>query len=337
MSSHSSIVPIDWRAIVAEGLRRRRAEGLTQKEHAALASVSIPTMIAFERSERTLSLGKAFDILRVVGLVVETPEEGAQEIFVREAFVRWRELTAKLPNDSPARFPNGWYRFDYELKGELREPSPRELLAALERVELTNTGWPLFVTLETKELSAYENDGDIECWVRPIPNRTERSLDDAAHCDFWRVSPAGRALIMRGFQEDTQETFKPQTLLDTTLPIWRMAEGLLHSARLARELQVNETTEIVVHFRALYTGLSGRVLRAWANPLSDPFLTGTGARTDEVLIETTVVARDIEINLAAAVLPLVAALYDRFGVVGLTSERIASEVDRFLQGSAARR
>ncbi len=98
------IGPLDWQGTVDEALRRRKAEKLTQREHAALASVSIPTIAAFDRGERTLSLAKAFDILRVVGLIEEGPGAGAQEIFVRDAFARWRSLTAKLPVDSPGAF-----------------------------------------------------------------------------------------------------------------------------------------------------------------------------------------------------------------------------------------
>ena len=122
MPAHTGrIEALDWRALVDEALRRRKAEKMTQRQHAALAGVSIPTIVAFDRGERTLSLAKAFDILRVVGLVVERGEEGAQEAFVQAALARWRELTAKLPAESPARFPHGWYRFDYALKGELKD------------------------------------------------------------------------------------------------------------------------------------------------------------------------------------------------------------------------
>src|SRR5580698_4439013 len=98
--------PLNWSALVAEAIRRRKDEKLTQREHAALASVSIPTMIAFDRRERSLSLGKAMDILRVVGLLEETSGEESQESFVQEAFQRWRELVAPLAKDSPGRFPN---------------------------------------------------------------------------------------------------------------------------------------------------------------------------------------------------------------------------------------
>jgi hypothetical protein len=45
-----------------------------------------------------------------------------------------------------------------------------------------------------------------------------------------------------------------------------------------------------VRFRALYTGLSDRMLRAWANPLSDLVFEGGGARSDEAMPETTTVS-----------------------------------------------
>ena len=73
------ITPLNWTALVAEAIRRRKAEKLTQREHAALASVSIPTIVAFDRGEKTLTLAKAFDILRVVGLVEEPAGQGAQD------------------------------------------------------------------------------------------------------------------------------------------------------------------------------------------------------------------------------------------------------------------
>ena len=39
-----SLAPLNWDALVAEALRRRKAERLTQREHAALANVSVPTI-----------------------------------------------------------------------------------------------------------------------------------------------------------------------------------------------------------------------------------------------------------------------------------------------------
>ena len=99
------IAPLKWRELVNEALRRRKAEKLTQREHAALASVSIPTIVSFDRGEVTLTLAKAFDILRVVGLVEEPGKEGVQGAFVQEAFARWRDLTKNLPREFTRAFP----------------------------------------------------------------------------------------------------------------------------------------------------------------------------------------------------------------------------------------
>jgi len=52
------VVPFNWSGLVAEAIRRRKAEKFTQREHAALASVSVPTIVAFDRGETTLTLAK---------------------------------------------------------------------------------------------------------------------------------------------------------------------------------------------------------------------------------------------------------------------------------------
>jgi len=175
------IGPLNWPALVAEAIRRRKAEKLTQREHAALASVSVPTMIAFERGERTLSLAKAIDILRVVGLVEKVSEEGSQEIFVQEAFARWRELTASLPKNSPGRFPHGWYRIDYALEGDLKEIELHKLPDILRQAVVRHTGWPMLWMPRRPELEAHEIDGVIECWLAPgDKSGSDRPFYDAA-------------------------------------------------------------------------------------------------------------------------------------------------------------
>jgi transcriptional regulator with XRE-family HTH domain len=321
------IAPLDWRALVAEAIRRRKAEKLTQREHAALASVSVPTIVSFDRGEETLTLTKAFDILRVVGLVAEASKEGTQGAFVQEAFTRWRELTSKLPQNSPGRFPDGWYRIDYALEGDLKSVELHKLPELLEQAVVHHTGWPLFLFPGRPELNPREVDGVIECWLKPADAGIDRPFGDAAHCDFWRVAPTGRAFIIRGYQEDAQDTFPPRTVFDTTLPTWRLGEALLHAERLASLLAV-DPPKIKVHLRALYTGLSGRVLRAWSNPLADLMIEGGAARSDEAVLETTVLVADIATKLGETLHPLIASLFERFGVTGLSLDRVNAELER---------
>jgi len=321
------MTPLNWKALVAEALRRRKAERLTQREHAALASVSVPTIVSFDRGEESLSLAKAFDILRVVGLIEEPSKEGAQGVFVQDAFMRWRELTSKLPEDSPGRFINGWYRVDYALEGDLKDVEPHRLRELLKEAVVPHTGWPLFLFPGRPELEPREVDGVIECWLKPSSAAVNRPLGDPAHCDFWRVAPTGRAFIIRGYQEDGQDTFPPRTVFDTTLPIWRMGEALLHARNLAR-LLADDPDQTKVRFRTLYTGLTGRVLRAWGNPMSDLMIEGGAARSDEAMLETTASVNDVDANLAGVLHPLMSSLFERFGVTGLSAHRVDAELDR---------
>nr|WP_234841388.1 hypothetical protein [Sinorhizobium meliloti] len=87
--------------------------------------------------------------------------------------------------------------------------------------------------------------------------------------------------LIRGYQEDGAETFPAGTILDTTLPLWRMSEVLLHAEKLASLLRKDADTAVTVHFRAMFTGLRGRVLRSWANPLSDLLVEGHAPRRSD--------------------------------------------------------
>lgn len=336
MPQNPGLEPLNWQALVTEAIRRRKAEKLTQREHAALASVSIPTITAFDRGERTLSLAKAFDILRVVGLIEESTSEGARGTFVRDAFNRWRSLTAKLPENSPARFPHGWYSLDYAIEGEaLRQPEPHELLKILERTTVRHTGWPMFVVMTREEFQPHETDGLIEAWIKPAEAGVDRFTTDAAHCDFWRAAPSARLFLIRGYQEDSLDTVAPGTIFDTTIPIWRLAEGLLHASRLAKEIQKKTASVdggLKVQFRAHYSGLRGRILRSLRAGTFDYFGEAVPSKSDEAVLETTLEVTAIDSDLAACVYPLAASLYERFGVARLSADLVRQEIERFLAG-----
>jgi len=323
--------PLNWPAVVQEALRRRKSEKLTQREHAALAGVSIPTMAAFERGETTLTLSKAFDILRVLGLLDEAAGQGPQEVFVREAFDRWRSLTTRLPKGAASRFPHGFYRFDYCLEGDLTSPGLKGLEDILGKSVISHASWPLFRIPRQSETPTREVDGALECWLGSEEAvSANRSFRDAAHSDFWRATPEARLFVIRGYQEDAQETFPPGTIMDTTLPIWRMGEALLHAEKLAALMRNSDSALITIRFRALYSGLSGRLLRSWASPLAGNLIEGHAAGGDEAVLETVIPAENVSGRLSEHLFPLISSLYERFGVVGLSENRVKAEVDRFL-------
>jgi hypothetical protein len=106
-----------------------------------------------------------------------------------------------------------------------------------------------------------------------------------------------------------------------------MGEALLHASNLT-QLLAEDPNGVKIKFRAVYTGLSGRVLRAWGNPMSDLMMEGGAARSDEAILEAVVPADEVKTNLAKWLHPLVASLFERFGVTGLTVERVHAELDR---------
>lgn len=327
-------MPLNWQRLVDQALARRKEEGLTQREHAALAGVSVPTVASFDRGETTLSLAKAFDILRVVGLLDEQPEDGAQERFLRESLERWKDLTKDLPADNPAHFPDGFYRSDYCLEGDLKQVSLREFEDILRQAVTRHTGWSPFLTMTREELAPREVGGAIETWLAP-DGVVERILTaDPAHCDYWRGVPSGRMFLIRGYQEDSQETYPAGTVFDTTLPIWRMGEVLLHAERLATLMAREGPSGITVRLRVLYTGLQGRQLRNIGNPLSGMTLMGRPARSDEVLLEAEFPAEGITKHLAEHLLPMAVQLFERFDVKGLSLSYVEGEVARLLSGKS---
>lgn len=329
-ANFGKIMPLNWKSLVDETLQRRKLEKMTQREHAALANVSVPTIAAFDRGEMTLSLAKAFDILRVVRLVDEPSEDNIQDTFVREAHNRWQILSNQLPQDSPARFPHGWFRFDYHLEGDLKFVKLQDFEKLLKKVSPHYSRWSPFQVLQQPENKPYEIDGMLECWLKPVEEGIYR---DAAY-SVWRAATSGRMFMIRGYKEDCEETFPPKSIFDTILPILHMGEVLLHAERLATILQKDADKPIIINFRALYSGLNGRILRAWANPFSNILGEGRAARSDEALLQTSIPAQDISAHLAEHLYPLVLSLYEKFGVTEFSKDFVQAEVKRLLTSDA---
>jgi hypothetical protein len=55
---------------------------------------------------------------------------------------------------------------------------------------------------------------------------------------------------------------------------------------------------------------------------------GGAARSDEAMLEAVVPVSEIDTNLAAHLRPMVASLFERFGVTGLSVDRVQAELER---------
>jgi hypothetical protein len=159
-----------------------------------------------------------------------------------------------------------------------------------------------------------------------------KSGSDAAHSDFWRVSPKGLAFLMRGYQEDGPEVqargFEPGKAMDATVPVWRAGEALLHAEALASALGDGP---IQVVFRANYTGLSGRSLVSVSGDRL--FFDRTDlSRSYSMVLNTTVEASTIRDKLPEIEFELLKPLYELFNFFKLPISLVQEEITKMTKG-----
>jgi len=135
-----------------------------------------------------------------------------------------------------------------------RDWNQHELLAAAERAELRNTGWPIGLVIHETGLAPV-----------PMPEGIEARLEHYGSGkteDYWSFRKDGSYYVSRLFEEDfeppsfTTSEGHPERAVWFDVRIWRIAEVLLHSAALYRELGIppNEPYVLAVN----HQGLEGR-------------------------------------------------------------------------------
>lgn len=275
-------------------------------------------------SRRDELLDRIRDLLTGRTSAEPTQSEHARlESWSRDCEELWRRKVEDRPADHPSRCPHGFFTLAYSLDGTTR-PSLTDLLDIL-RGAPKLTGWNTWWVPTRQEIAPYISDGAIECWIGDDTS-ADHEPRDSAHCDFWRVSPDGLAFLLRGYQEDGEHAARagiaPGTVLDPTLPIWRVGEGLLHSLYLATTLEADAVT-----FAARYTGLQGRRLSQWASPLD--FAWAAGVSKDDALgLSTKVDVSALEATLVEVVQSLLSPLYERFDFTKLPPEIVQRELNR---------
>lgn len=235
----------------------------------------------------------------------------------------WQSRIGTLPPDSPSRCPHGFFTLAYDLDS-LQRPSLSELLDIL-RDAPKLTGWNTWWVPTRQGIAPYISDGAIECWIGGDTSDHQEHRD-AAHADFWRVSPQGLAFLLRGYQEDGDHALRagiqPGTSIEPTLPIWRVGEGLLHSAYLAKRLGADN-----VRFRVRFTGLRNRQFIQWANPMDYAWAAGV-SKDDALTLDTHIGVDALTGNLVEVVQSLLSPLYERFDFTRLPLEIVQRELNR---------
>lgn len=259
----------------------------------------------------------------------EEPEADEQSLdqWISASFGRWSALTDPLPADVGPRFPHGHYNFAYEIVGPAKYVTLAQLPAVIRASVVRLTGWPPFWYPTRQGIEPYPMDGTVECWLGG-DTETPAEIRDPAHCDFWRITPTGRAYLLRGYQEDSgdlqwagQGQVAPGTLFDVTLPIWRVGETLLQAERLAANLFERPTT---IRFAAEFTGLKERSL-VRMNGIRHFSNDGT-ARQDSIRRQTQVESQTIGTDLPETVHALLAPVYALFGFFELPMQLVVDEL-----------
>lgn len=227
------ISPLDWSALVEEAVRRRKAEGLSQRALAALAGVSAPTVIAFERGDIRLRFERVAAILDALGLFVAPRAPDRLQSFVRAARARFDARIASLPTEHPSRMLQGYYEWAYAIEGA----DPAVSISAL-RVLLgiipKASGWTPFWVPTRMGLRPTAIEGALECWLGS-PD-VEQMYDGPGADDFWRYASDGRGYLRRGLVE--RDFGEENAVSAYALSVIR------HAAAMARALGGDEKTTI---------------------------------------------------------------------------------------------
>ena len=166
---------------------------------------------------------------------------------------RWKKLVSDQPDDSPLRFPHGYYELGFSLVGVTPVSDLNELqgkIRAARRIRFT--GWPPFLELSTDPSYPYESFIEMRITSSgPGYWRTQKP----SHYNFWRASLDGKLYTIRGYIEDDQDNAVGKTI-DVSIPVWRVGEVLLFANRFAETFDTVEQIAIQCRF----TGLNGRRL-----------------------------------------------------------------------------
>ena len=252
-------------------------------------------------------------------------EQNALQDWISAAKARWLNLVeTKLKDEQPLRYEHGVWYFAYSLEGEFNELPCPDLLEVLKKAQRPETGWPEWWVPGYDELKPYPVDGLVECWL------SEGRSTDGAHSDFWRASPEGRLFLLRGYREDSvPHEYAPGTVLDRALPIWRVAECLMHAEALAALLADSPLT---LHFRFAWEGLEGRSLVA----VSDRFVRQrkqAKCRQSAVQSSLDVTSDRVSERLPELVKHVTAPLFEAFDFTKMPIEVIRRELEKMRKHS----
>ena len=245
--------------------------------------------------------------------------------WIKTSLSRLSAIVGQDFTDEEWPYNHGHYLIVYRIGGVTNKPSAAALLELMRRSTVRHTGWPAWWVPTRDAIRPYINEGSIECWLGEDKVEARR---DPAHSDFWRVSPEGHGFLFRGFDEDGPDisgrsNYKPGTVFELTLPIWRISDAVIQVASLARNLVGNDAT---IEFMVRYYGLKGRELVSFGGRRH--LIKGRKARQDKIDHSLEFLAGDVPGNLVEIVTPLLRPVYELFDFFELSPKLVAEEFER---------
>ena len=244
------------------------------------------------------------------------------EEFRKTSFERWKTITRDLDPSSPERFPNGYY----EISVQFVDAKPANNLTILKRrlsqaQRIKLTGWTPFLEMGREGWRPYLLNEHIEAWTgRRIDEHTPR---DPQFADFWRASPKGQLYTIRGYTEDSLEDHRrvlPGSIIDVTLPVWRVGEILYFAARFHDEFE--DAQAVLINCR--FTGLAERRIT------SLNFRRMTSSRpclSNEVETGANITPQQLQENVVEVVYQLLSPVYEAFDFYTLSRTLVEEELN----------
>ena len=164
----------------------------------------------------------------------------------------------------------------------------------------------------------------MEFWRGPD---SDGSFNEPRHHDFWRVAPNGLLFTRTGYAEDGGHYgMEPGKFFDITTPTWRLGEGIMEGAYIARAFAAVDA-DLICHGR--WTGLAGRMLVSRGNPNRMMFEDYCAEQPTYDATETTALDALPE-ALPEVVFAMLAPLYELFDFFALPKRLVEEELASML-------
>lgn len=273
-TNFSKIEPLNWKGLVAETIKLRKQEKLTQKEHALIAGVSVPTMLEFERGSTTLTLQKIIDILNVVGLVSNDDATDNLERFYEAAESRWFEKVKSKPRECSSqefwnivfghRLGSLTYTFEVITEQPLKT-NIEKMITKMRDIPKLRYDWrgvPFYIYINNPLLMPYHiEDSTIEHHFRQEQIESNNTNDTS----FWWASTSGLFHFHSGYVEDNLKngTLQQGRYIYMSEPIYSAIQMIDYASSIERKLTKESSAKVAL--KVTYNGLNGRQLRFEGN------------------------------------------------------------------------